>query len=85
MSKKDDYIKIRVTKAQKELFKKVAGAKGITMTDLLVVGTEEKALRELNKIVGTKKLESRVIEVEDKLKELKDRMASRITKKKTKC
>ena len=54
MAIKDDYIKVRVSKEQKNLFKKVAELKGITMTELLVGGTEERALRELDKIEGTK-------------------------------
>ena len=56
MAIKDDYIKVRVSKEQKKLFKRVAELKGITMTELLVGGTEERALRELDKIEGTKSL-----------------------------
>ena len=52
MAIKDDYIKIRVSKEQKKLFKRVAELKGITLTELLVGGTEERALREINKIEG---------------------------------
>ena len=37
------------------------------MTELLVGGTEERALRELDKIEGTKSLELRVSELEKKL------------------
>ena len=57
MAIKDDYIKVRVSKEQKKLFKKVAELKGITMIELLVGGTEERVLRELDKIEGTKSLE----------------------------
>ena len=53
MAIKDDYIKVRVSKEQKKLFKRVAELKGITLTELLVGGTEERALREINKIEGT--------------------------------
>ena len=70
MAIKDDYIKVRVSKEQKNLFKKVAELKGITMTELLVGGTEERALRELDKIEGTKNLELRVSELEKKLQGL---------------
>ena len=66
MAIKDDYIKVRVSKEQKKLFKRVAELKGITMTELLVGGTE-RALRELDKIEGTKSLELRVSELEKKL------------------
>ncbi|MFR2389572.1 hypothetical protein [Intestinibacter bartlettii] len=57
MAIKDAYIKVRVSKEQKKLFKKVAELKGITMIELLVGGTEERVLRELDKIEGTKSLE----------------------------
>ena len=67
MAIKDDYIKVRVSKEQKKLFKRVAELKGITMTELLVGGTEERALRKLDKIEGTKSLELRVSELEKKL------------------
>ena len=76
MDIKDDYIKVRVSKEQKKLFKKVAELKGITMTELLVGGTEERALRELDKIEGTKRLELRVSELEKKLQDIKLKMES---------
>ena len=60
MAIKDDYIKVRVSKEQKKLFKRVAELKGITLTELLVGGTEERALREINKIEGAESLEERV-------------------------
>ena len=83
MAIKDDYIKVRVSKEQKKLFKRVAELKGITMTELLVGGTEERALRELNKIEGTKSLELRVSELEQKLQEIKLKMErSKADKKK---
>lgn len=72
--KKDAYIKIRVSKEQKELFKRVAQLKGTTMTDLLVVGTEERALKDEQKIKGTSLLEQRVEKVERKLQEIKSKM-----------
>ena len=37
MAIKDAYIKVRVSKEQKKLFKKVAELKGITMIELLGV------------------------------------------------
>ena len=58
---KDDYIKVRVSKEQKKLFKRVAELKGIIITELLVGGTKERALREINKFEGTKSLEIRVV------------------------
>ena len=83
MAIKDDYIKVRVSKEQKKLFKKVAELKGITMTELLVGGTEERALRELDKIEGTKRLELRVSELEKKLQEIKFKMESQKAEKKS--
>ena len=83
MAIKDDYIKVRVSKEQKKLFKKVAELKGITMTELLVGGTEERALRELDKIEGTKNLELRVSELEKKLQEIKFKMESQKAEKKS--
>ena len=82
MAIKDDYIKVRVSKEQKNLFKKVAELKGITMTELLVGGTEERALRELDKIEGTKNLELRVSELEKKLQGIRVKMEGKSAKKK---
>ena len=83
MAIKDDYIKVRVSKEQKNLFKRLAELKGITMTELLVGGTEERVLRELNKIEGTKSLELRVSELEKKLQEIKLKMESQKAEKKS--
>lgn len=83
MAIKDDYIKVRVSKEQKKLFKRVAELKGITMTELLVGGTEERALREKEKFEGTKSLELRVSELEQKLQEIKLKMESQRAEKKS--
>ena len=53
------------------------------MTELLVGGTEERALRELDKIEGTKNLELRVSELEKKLQEIKFKMESQKAEKKS--
>ena len=82
MAIKDAYIKVRVSKEQKKLFKKVAELKGITMTELLVGGTEERALRELDKIEGTKRLELRVSELEKKLQEIRVKMEGKDPRRK---
>lgn len=81
MAIKNDYIKVRVSTEQKELFKSVAEQKGITMTYLLVEGTEQRALKELEKLVGTEDLELRVTELEKKLQEIKLKMESKREKK----
>lgn len=44
------------------------------MTELLVGGTEERALREINKIEGIESFGQRVAEVEMKLQEIKLKM-----------
>lgn len=82
MAIKDDYIKVRVSKEQKKLLKRVAELKGITLTELLVGGTEERALREINKIEGAEILEQQVAEVEKKLQEIKLKLESQVSKKK---
>ena len=79
---KDDYIKVRVSKEQKKLFKRVAELKGITLTELLVGGTEEIALREIHKIEVSESLEQRVAEVERKLQEIKLKMENQRGEKK---
>ena len=50
MAIKDDYIKIRVSKEQKELFKDIAKKKNISMSKFIIVSTEERALREKEKL-----------------------------------
>ena len=67
MAVKNDYIKVRVTTEQKKLFKDIAKKKKVSMSELMIGGTEERALRELDKIEGTKSLELRVSELEKKL------------------
>ena len=74
MAIKDDYIKIRVSKEQKALFKDIAKKKKISMSEFMIVATEERALREKEKFEGTKSLELRVSELEQKLQEIKLKM-----------
>lgn len=83
MAIKDDYIKVRVSKEQKKLFKRVAELKGITLTELLVGSTEEIALKEQKKLESKESLEQRVVEVEKKLQEIKLKMESQSSKKKS--
>ena len=81
MAIKDDYIKIRVSKEQKELFKDIAKKKNISMSKFIIVSTEERALREKEKIEGTENLDLRVTELEKKLQEIKLKMESQRTEK----
>ena len=83
MAIKDDYIKIRVSKEQKELFKDIAKKKNISMSKFIIVSTEERALREKEKFEGTKSLELRVSELEKKLQEIKLKLESQSSKKKS--
>lgn len=83
MAIKDDYIKIRVSKEQKELFKDIAKKKNISMSKFIIVSTEERALREKEKLEGTKSLELRVSELEKKLQEIKLKMESQKAEKKS--
>lgn len=83
MGKKEEFIKVRVTKEQKELFKQAAKLKGVTMTELLVVGTEERALKEVEKVLKKDQLEKRVDDLENKIQDLKRKMDSKDMKKKS--
>ena len=80
---KNDYIKARVSTKQKELFKYVATEKNISMSEFIVVATEEKALREQEKLDNKESLEQRVAEVEKKLQEIKLKMERQSSKKKS--
>lgn len=83
MAVKNDYIKVRVTTEQKKLFKDIAKKKKVSMSEFMIVATEEKALREKEKLEGTKSLELRVDELEKKLQELKLKMEGQRAKKKS--
>ena len=82
MAIKDDYIKVSVTTEQKKLFKDISKKKKVSMSEFMIVATEEKALREKEKLEGTKSLELRVDELEKKLQELKLKMEGQRAKKK---
>ena len=83
MAIKDDCIKLRVSKEQKKLFKDIVKKKNISMSKFIIVATEEKALREKEKLEGTKSLELRVDELEKKLQELKLKMEVQRARKKS--
>ena len=83
MAIKNDYIKILVNTGQKELFKDIAKKKNISMSKFIIVSTEERALREKEKFEGTKSLELRVSELEQKLQEIKLKMERQKAEKKT--
>ena len=81
IGKKDTSIKVRVTREQKELFKLVADELGITMTDLLVVGTEELAKLKLENIKAKDQIEKRAAKMEKQIQVLKNRLEERKGKK----
>ena len=81
MAIKNDYIKVRVSTEQKILFKDIAKKKKVSMSEFILVATEEKALREKEKIEGTENLDLRVTELEKKLQEIKLKMDSQRTEK----
>ena len=85
MAIKNDYIKILVNTGQKELFKDIAKKKKVSMSEFIIVATEEKALREKEKFEGTKSLELRVSELEQKLQEIKLKMERQKAEKKIRC
>ena len=67
----------------RDRFKDIAKKKKISMSEFMIVATEERALREKEKFEGTKSLELRVSELEQKLQEIKLKMErSKADKKK---
>lgn len=83
MAIKDDIIRVRVSKEQKEFFKRIAKGKKVSMSEFMVVATEERALKEQEKLENKESLEQRVAEVEKKLQEIKLKMESQSSKKKS--
>ncbi|MGL5328563.1 MAG: hypothetical protein ACRDD7_04785 [Peptostreptococcaceae bacterium] len=80
--KKDEMIKIRVSKEQKALYKAVAANKGISLTELLIVGTEEFIEKGSLKAREIEIVAPRVERLEKELEIIKSRMKDR--KKSTK-
>lgn len=83
MAIKNDYIKVRVSTEQKELFKNIAKKKKVSMSEFMVVATEQRALKEKEKFEGTENLEQRVERLESKLQEIKAKMESQRAEKKS--
>ena len=75
----NDLLKLRNKKKKINIAKK----KNISMSKFIIVSTEERALREKEKFEGTKSLELRVSELEQKLQELKLKMESQKAEKKS--
>ena len=83
MAIKDDVIRVRVSKEQKELFKSIAKRKKVSMSEFIVVATEERALKEQEKLKNKESLEKRAEYLESKLQEIKAKMESQRVDKKS--
>lgn len=83
MAVKDEIIRVRVTKEQKDLFKRIAKERNVSMSEFMVVATELRALKEQEKIECAESLEIRVADVEKKIQEIKIKMEIQRTKKKS--
>lgn len=77
MTKKDDYIRVRVTTEEKQLFKEVATQLGISMSQMMVVATENIVKRHKEKMLSQRNIEDRAVRTENKLAEIKKRMKDR--------
>lgn len=82
MAIKDAEIKVRLTKDQKELFKKVAKDEGMSMSEFIVVTTERRAKEKEELIKSQKMIEDRAMRSEKKLFEITERIRGNIDKKK---
>ena len=71
---KDAEIKVRLTKDQKELFKKIAKAQGMSMSEFIVVTTEQRAKGNEENIKFQKMIEDRAMRTEKKLSEITERI-----------
>ena len=71
---KDAEIKVRLTKDQKELFKKIAKAQGMSMSEFVVVTTEQRAKGNEENIKFQKMIEDRAMRTEKKLSEITERI-----------
>lgn len=74
MAIKDAEIKVRLTKDQKELFKKIAKAQGMSMSEFIVVTTEQRAKGKEENIKFQKTIEDRAMRTEKKLSEIAERI-----------
>lgn len=80
-TKKDEFIKIRVTTEQKELFKRVAKQLNTSMTELLVVGTENLARHKEENLKSINMINARALRMEQNLQVMKARMENRKNKR----
>jgi len=81
MAIKDAEIKVRLTKEQKELLKKIAKAQGMSMSEFIVVTTEQRAKGKEENIKFQKMIEDRAMGTEKKLLEITERIRGNKDKK----
>lgn len=77
MAIKDEVIRIRVSKEQKDLFKRVAKNSGISMSEFLIGTTERVANKKEEYSKSKKAIELRAERMEKEIQKLKIRMEER--------
>ena len=77
MATKREEIKIRLTKEQKELIKRVADKKGLTMTEFILTNIEQLAKSIECNLDNKEMIEERINNTEQKLQEIKVNMEKR--------
>lgn len=79
---KDAEIKVRLTKDQKELIKKIAKAQGMSMSEYMVVATEQRAKGKEENIKFQKAIDDRAMRTDEKLAEITERIRNKKLPKK---
>lgn len=73
-SRKDDYIKIRVTSEQKKKLKEIAKAKNISMSEIIVNLLEQELQVYSERKSSYNKIKDRVVATEGKIEKLKKKL-----------
>ncbi|WP_061308227.1 MULTISPECIES: DUF1778 domain-containing protein [Clostridium] len=81
MALKDAEIKVRLTKEQKELIKRVAKEEGMSMSEFIVVTTEKMARKKEGNFKSQKMIEDRAIRTDKKLLEIAEQIRGNNNKK----
>lgn len=77
MVKKDDYVKVRLPREQKELLRSIADKKNMTMSEFVLVATDKAVSMEIEKAIELQDLEPRVERLERAMEVVKARMDER--------
>lgn len=80
---KSEVVQIRLTKEEKQLFKEVAKELGISMSELMIVATENKVKTYKEKVSLQKNVVDRAMKTDKKLSEIKDKMREKREYKKS--